>query len=143
MNALTLLKNDHKKVEDLFKRYEKLGDRAEKSKAALVKEMIRELSVHANIEETVFYPETRERVKEVEDEVLEGLEEHHVAKWTLYELSKMKPSDERFDPKVKVMMESVRHHVEEEETAIFPPVREKLTPRELDEIGARLEKARK
>jgi len=143
MNAITVLKNDHKKVEQLFKRFEKLGDGAEKTKRKLVDEMIVELSVHASIEEMVFYPRTRQEVQAAEDEVLESLEEHHIVKWTLSELQDMKPSDERFDAKVTVLIESVRHHVKEEETELFPEVSRKLGRKELNELGDELEAARK
>ncbi|MEA2681685.1 MAG: hypothetical protein QOK05_13 [Chloroflexota bacterium] len=142
MNAITVLKNDHKKVEQLFKRFEKLGDEAHQEKGAVVKEIITELSVHAHIEEEVFYPASRREVESTEDEVLESLEEHHIVKWTLSELDKMKPTDERFDAKVTVLMESVRHHVEEEETELFPEVSKALSRKELNEIGERLEQAR-
>jgi hemerythrin-like domain-containing protein len=142
MNAITVLKNDHKRVEQLFKKFEKLGDGAESAKQALVKQIIEELSVHASIEEQVFYPASRREVEDTEDTVLESLEEHHIVKWTLSELEKMKPSDERYDAKVTVLIESVRHHVEEEEEELFPEVAKKLSRKELNEIGEQLERAR-
>ena len=143
MNAITVLKADHKRVEQLFKKFEKAGDGADATKAALVKEIIEELSVHAAIEEEVFYPASRKEVTASEDDVLESLEEHHIVKWTLSELEKMKPSDERFDAKVTVLIESVRHHVEEEETELFPEVAAKLSRKQLSELGVALEEARK
>lgn len=142
MNAITVLKNDHKRVEQLFKKFEKLSDGADSAKQALVKQIIEELSVHASIEEQVFYPASRREVEETEDTVLESLEEHHIVKWTLSELDKMKPSDERYDAKVSVLIESVRHHVEEEEQELFPEVSKKLSRKELNQIGEDLEKAR-
>jgi hemerythrin superfamily protein len=143
MNAITVLKNDHKRVEQLFKRFEKLGDSAGKEKAKVVREVITELSQHAFIEEQVFYPASRRDVQDTEDMVLESLEEHHIVKWTLSELDKMKPSDERFDAKMTVLMENVRHHVEEEEKELFPDVSKKLSRKELNELGDALEAARK
>ncbi|GAC1579938.1 MAG: hemerythrin domain-containing protein [Candidatus Dormibacteria bacterium] len=143
MNAITVLKNDHKRVEQLFKRFEKLGDGAEKTKQEIVREIITELSQHAAIEEQVFYPASRREVTETEDTVLESLEEHHIVKWTLSELDKMKPSDERFDAKVTVLIESVRHHVEEEEQELFPEVSRTLGRKQLNELGDALEAARK
>jgi hemerythrin superfamily protein len=123
-DALKVLRDDHRKVEDLFARFEKAGDRAYKTKRRIVDQMIRELSVHAAIEEEAFYPAVRERMQQSEDEVLESLEEHHLVKLTLAELDRMEPTDERFDAKVMVMMESVRHHAkEEEEGELFPKVR--------------------
>src|SRR4051812_21522690 len=116
MDAITLLKNDHKTVEKLFKAFEKAGDGAKVRKRELVDKIIEELAIHAAIEEQVFYPAIRELVPESEDMVLESLEEHHIVKWTLSELEALSPENERFDAKVIVLTESVRHHVEEEES---------------------------
>src|SRR3954454_6960376 len=113
MDAITLLKDDHKTVEQLFKRFEKAGDRATTEKRRVVDRIIEELSMHAAIEEQVFYPVVRATVDKTEDEVLESLEEHHIVKWVLSELERMDPADERFDAKVTVLMENVRHHVRE------------------------------
>jgi len=145
MNAITLLKNDHKTVEDLFKRFEKLGPRAVKSKQDIVERMIRELSIHAAIEEMFFYPAVREAVEqaEVDDMVLESLEEHHIVKWVLSELEGMPADHERFDAKVTVLMENVRHHVKEEEKDLFPQVSKLLGRPVLDELGDAMAKGKK
>ncbi|HYN33435.1 MAG TPA: hemerythrin domain-containing protein, partial [Ilumatobacteraceae bacterium] len=116
MDAITLLRNDHKTVEALFKRFEKAGEGALVEKRQIVDRIIEELSVHTTIEEQVFYPVTRATVTGVEDIALESLEEHHIVKWLLSELADLDPSNERFTPKVTVLIENVRHHVEEEET---------------------------
>lgn len=141
-DAIVLLKNDHKEVERLFKAYEKLGDSAYADKRTLVDQMIEKLSVHASIEEQHFYPAVREKAEDIEDTVLEGLEEHHIVKWTLSELEGMSAEEERFHPKVTVLMESVRHHVEEEEGEMFPEVRKAMGRKALTELGAVLEKAK-
>jgi hemerythrin superfamily protein len=143
MDAITLLKNDHRSVEKLFKTFARTGDRAKKTKAELVAGMVAELSVHAAVEEQVFYPAIRTEVPDTQDEVLESLEEHHVVKWLLSELDGMSPDDERFDAKVKVLTESVRHHVEEEEQELFPRVRSALGRKRLGELGTRIEEAKK
>ncbi len=143
MDAITLLKNDHKTVEKLFKTFEKASDRAKQTKAKTVRQIIEELSVHASIEEQVFYPAIRTDVPDTEDEVLESLEEHHIVKWVLSELEDMGPDDERFDAKVTVLIENVRHHVEEEESELFPTVRKALGRKRLGEIGDALEGAKK
>jgi hemerythrin superfamily protein len=151
MDAITLLKQDHKTVESLFKQFEKLGDRAAKKKEQLVMKMIRELAVHAAIEEMLFYPAVRTAAlkkdnnlgEAASDLVLESLEEHHIVKWTLSELEKMNAGDERFDAKVQVLMENVRHHVEEEEEDLFPKTRRLLPAKMLEELGDRLMKAKK
>src|SRR6187551_159496 len=111
MDAITLLKDDHKTVERLFKQFEKAGDRAFVEKRRIVDRIIEELSVHAAIEEQFFYPVTRATVPETEDIALESLEEHHIVKWLLSELADLDPTNERFDAKVTVLMENVRHHV--------------------------------
>ena len=151
MNAIALLTRDHQEVERLFKQFEKLTERAQKSKQKIVMNIIRELAIHSAVEEMLFYPAVRtaalkaqgRALKEAADTVLESLEEHHVVKWTLSELEKMKPEDERFDAKVKVLMESVRHHVEEEQRELFPKARRLLGEEVLDQLGERIEKAKK
>jgi hemerythrin superfamily protein len=143
MDAITLLKADHKEVEKLFKTYEKLGDRAIQTKHDTATKIIKALSVHAAIEEQVFYPAVRKEVEGTDDEVLEAVEEHHIVKWVLSEINDLDPSDERYDAKVTVLIENVRHHVEEEETEMFPQVRLALGRARLGEIGAALEEAKK
>lgn len=144
MDAITSLREDHRRVEKLFKQFEKLqkDDAPAARKRELVGEMIRELSEHAAIEEQVFYPAVRREVEDAVDVVLEGLEEHHIVKWTLNELEGMAGDEERFDAKVTVLMESVRHHVEEEEGEMFPKVREVIKRKALQEMGEALEAAR-
>src|SRR3954453_15486165 len=102
MDAITLLRNDHRTVEQLFKRFEKAGDNADTAKREVVDRIIEELSVHAAIEEQLFSPAARATVPGVEDIALESLEEHHIVKWVLSELPGMAPTDERFDAKVTV-----------------------------------------
>ncbi len=143
MDAITLLKDDHKAVEALFKRFEKAGEHAYATKREIVDRIIEALSVHAAIEEQIFYPVTRATVPDTEDVVLESLEEHHIVKWVLSELEHMDPEDERFDAKVTVLIENVRHHVEEEETEYFPKVREELGRNALGDLGDALATARK
>jgi len=143
MDAITLIKHDHKTVEALFKRAEKLGDGALKEKKQIVQQIIRELAIHAAIEEQVFYPAVRKAIKAAEDDVLEALEEHHIVKWTLSELDGMNPKDERFDAKLTVLMELVRHHVKEEEQDLLPQVAKKLGRDTLETLGKALEAAKK
>ncbi len=143
MDAITLLRNDHKTVEKLFKQFEKSEESDAKGRRKLVDQMIEELSVHATIEEQVFYPAVREDVPDTNDIVLEGLEEHHIVKWTLSELQGMDPDHERFEPKVTVLMESVRHHVKEEEGELFPEVRKTLGRKRLGQIGEAMEQLKK
>jgi iron-sulfur cluster repair protein YtfE (RIC family) len=138
VDAIAHLRADHRRIERLFKSFEKSSDRAYRTKRRLVDEMIRELSRHAAIEEQIFYPAARREVPTTTDDVLEALEEHHVAKWLLSELEQMDPHNERFDAKVTVLIESVRHHVREEEQTLFPEIRGGVSRKELTELGARL-----
>jgi hemerythrin superfamily protein len=143
MDAITLLRDDHKTVEALFKRFEKAGDRAFAQKRDIVDRIIEELSVHAAIEEQVFYPVARATVPDSEAIALESLEEHHVVKWLLAELSELEPTHERFDAKVSVLIENVRHHVKEEESDFFPKVRDSLSRTQLADVGATMADAKK
>jgi hemerythrin superfamily protein len=143
MDAITLLKNDHKSVNELFKKFEKAGGSAHKTKAKLVEQIIHELAVHAAIEEVAFYPFIKRVSPDLTDDVLESLEEHHVVKWLLSELEDMSPKDERFDAKVAVLIENVRHHVAEEEREMFPRVRKLLSRSDLQDLGEALANAKK
>jgi hemerythrin superfamily protein len=141
-DAIVLLKDDHKTVEKLFKQFQNAGDNALVTKRKLVDSMIKELTVHAYIEEEIFYPAARAAVPETKDHVLESIEEHHIVVWMLSELSGLDPAHETFDAKVTVLTENVRHHVEEEEQEWFPQVRKAMGRKELQELGARMIKAR-
>jgi hemerythrin-like domain-containing protein len=88
------------------------------------------------------YPRVRKLLPDLEDDVLESYEEHHVADVLVMELANMDPEDERFRAKTMVLIENVRHHIEEEEQEWFPQVREGLGRKNLQEIGAELERAR-
>ena len=143
MNAIALLKADHGNVDHLFKEYEALGrDGDPKEKRRIVDHVIEQLSVHASIEEQLLYPALRARLDD-DFPVLEALEEHHVAKASLAEIEKLLPTSERFDAKVAVLIESVRHHVEEEERDLFELLRTSFKGTELEELGERMEEAKK
>ena len=142
MNAITLLKSDHGNVDELFKQLEALRGKDEPvEKRRLVDLVIEQLSVHAAIEEEVVYPLLRERVGD-DFPVLEALEEHHLAKVSLAEIEKLPPTSERFDAKVSVLIENIRHHVEEEETELFELMRKVFKPTELDDLGEAMEAAK-
>lgn len=146
MNALTLLKQDHQNVDALFSRFEELAKgNGTKAKADVVHKIITQLSIHAEIEEQVFYPAVRAALadKEIDPTIFEALEEHHAVKVLLSEIEKLAPAHERYDAKVTVMIENVRHHVEEEENELFPKVREAMTVQQLEEMGEAMEQAKK
>ncbi len=141
-DAIVLLKNDHKEILKTFKDFESLGDQAHKRKGQLVDKIIDLLTVHTYLENEVMYPRVRELLPDLEDDVLESYEEHHVADMLVMELAALKPEAERFTAKTMVLIENVRHHIEEEETEWFPQVREGLSRKVLQEIGAEMEAKR-
>src|ERR1019366_9030915 len=110
--TFALLKKDHDTVKDLFNRFEKAEGRPAKKK--LVAQALRELKVHATIEEEIFYPAVRKPVGK--DIMNETDEEHHVAKVLIAELEEMDGSESRYDAKFTVLAENVRHHIKEEES---------------------------
>jgi hemerythrin superfamily protein len=137
-DAIVILKEDHKKMRKLFTQFQNAGEHATARKGDIVKDIIEALTVHTYIENEVMYPEVRKLLPDLEDDVLESYEEHHVADVLCAELHAMKPDDERFDAKTTVLIENVTHHVEEEEQDWFPKVREGLGRKQLQEIGARM-----
>jgi len=142
-DAIVLLKNDHKEILKTFKDFEKAGESATATKGKLVDKMIELLTVHTYIENEVMYPRVRELLPDLEDDVLESYEEHHVADVLVIELAAMKPDAERFDAKTTVLIENVRHHIEEEEQEWFPQVREGLGRKVLQDLGAEMLEAKK
>lgn len=142
-DALAVLKTDHDKVKELFSQFDALGDGATKTKQDLARKICQELTVHARIEEEVFYPRVRKAGEEEKDEVLEGLEEHKLIKELVAELEGMTPEDETFDAKVKVLKEQVEHHVKEEEGEMFPRVRKAIKEAELIRLGGELTEAKR
>jgi hemerythrin superfamily protein len=135
-DAVALIKEDHRKVEQLFREFEEAGDRAYKTKQRLVEQIIRELEVHATIEEETYYPAVEAKAKKDGKElVAEAVEEHHVVRVLLGELASMSATDDAFDAKVTVLMENVRHHVEEEESEMLPKSEEVLGSEELTRLG--------
>jgi hemerythrin superfamily protein len=141
-DAIVLLKQDHKEIRRLFREFQQAGEDATARKGKLVDDIIEALTVHTYIENEVMYPRVRELLPDLEDDVLESYEEHHVADLLVVELAAMKPSAERFDAKTTVLIESVTHHIEEEEEEWFPKVREGLGRKALQQIGAEMQKAR-
>jgi hemerythrin superfamily protein len=110
-DAIALLKQDHRTVEDLFAKFEKAS--GDGRKQSLAEEICLELSVHAQIEEEIFYPACEGKVDE--DLLKESYVEHDGAKVLIAEIMNGGPSDEFYDAKVKVLSEEIQHHVEEEE----------------------------
>ena len=137
MNAIELLKQDHKTVDKLFQKVEATE---ESEHTALFEQIKFELEVHTHIEETVFYPKLKEEGdEELKKITLEGIEEHHQAKVFLRELSSLAEDSEKFEPKLKVLMEDIKHHVQEEEGEMFPMIEEQFDASVLEELGKQLE----
>lgn len=137
-DAIVMLKDDHKQVRALFRDYQRAGDNAKATKSRLAEKIVEELTVHTYIENEGMYPAVAMLVPELESDIIESLEEHHIADVLCMELTLMSPESEHFDPKVTVLMECVEHHIAEEEQEWFPKVREKLGRKDLQDIGMRL-----
>ena len=134
-DAIALLKEDHRKVEELFEQFEKAIGEGLKEKLAL--EICKELTIHTIIEEEIFYPSIEGKVDE--DLLKESFVEHDAAKVLIAEIEAGGPSDEYYDAKVKVLKEEIEHHVEEEEKpkeGLFAQTREADV--DLKELGERL-----
>ena len=142
-DAIVLLKNDHKEIRKAFREFEKAGENAHRTKGKLVDRIIELLTVHTYIENEVMYPRVRELLPDLEDDVLESYEEHHVADVLVMELVGMSPEAERFTAKTTVLIENVRHHIDEEEQEWFPKVREGLGRKTLQALGADMIEAKK
>ncbi len=141
-DAIVILRDDHKEVRALFREFEK-STTTKARKGSIVKKVIELLTVHTYIENEVMYPQVRQLLPELEDDVLESYEEHHVADVLVMELAALRPGDERFEAKTTVLIENVRHHMDEEEQDWFPKVREGLSRTQLRELGDQLLEAKK
>jgi len=117
-NAIAGLKADHQNVKTLFDDFENTDDRA--MKTTIVNEALEELSLHATLEEELFYPAVRQSIQDEHGVMNEADEEHHVAKILIAELEEMDGSDSHYDAKFTVLAENVRHHIKEEEEDMFP-----------------------
>ena len=135
-DAVTLLKADHRKVEDLFEKFEKARDSGRKE--ALVREICTALCLHTLLEEEIFYPACQAQIDE-EDIVEEAYVEHDSAKVLVAELMKSSAQDDFFDAKVSVLSEEIKHHVKEEEKrgeGVF--AKAKAAGMDLDDLGERI-----
>jgi hemerythrin superfamily protein len=137
-DAIVYLKDQHKVVKRLFKEFQGAGEDATAKKGKLVEQILENLTVHTYLENEVMYPEVRKLMPDLEDDILESYEEHHVADVLCMELAGMSPDDERFDAKTSVLIENVTHHIDEEEKDWFPEVRKGIGRKQLQEIGARM-----
>ena len=132
-DATTLLRADHKLVNELFAEYEKA--RSPSKKKELVAQICTELTVHAQIEEEIFYPAVKQALKDKEL-VPEATVEHSTMKDMIAQIEGIEPDGEMFDAKVQVLSEYVKHHVKEEQTEMFPKA--KASSLDMTELGAEL-----
>ena len=132
--AIELLMSDHRKVEDLFEQFEQEKESDEGTRRDIAQKICAELTVHAQVEEELFYPGLRENLEDDEMEMLEEAQvEHQTAKDLIAQIEGATEIDEVYNAKVKVLSEYIKHHVQEEENEIFPEVRDEQE--ELDELG--------
>lgn len=138
MDALELLEQDHANVKKLFEQAE---DAEQKEQRAIFTQIKTELEIHTHIEESVFYP-AMQRYDELKDMVAESLEEHNKVKTLLKEMDGMSGGED-FEDKLEELIDNVEHHAEdEEESKMFPKVRELVSAAELDKLGAQLQAAK-
>jgi hemerythrin superfamily protein len=133
MSAIDFLEEDHRQVEEFFDEYEELEDASDKNQLAA--KICTALQAHTQIEEEIFYPAAREAIENPEL-IDEAIVEHASAKELIGEIENMKPGDELYDAKVKVLQEQVLHHVEEEEGELFPQV--EASELDLDALGKKM-----
>ncbi len=136
MEATKFLENQHREVEALFEKIEKLGDGGGREKKALFAELAEKIETHAKLEEKLFYPEGEEID---EDTTLEAYEEHDVVRSLIRKIKRTSVSDDSFMAKITVLKELIEHHVEEEEGEYFPKCRNEMGEVKLRELGEKLE----
>ena len=140
-DAIKLLTEDHAKVKKLFREYEKLSKKEdEDEKEELAQQICKELTVHSQLEEEIFYPAAREAIKD-DDLLNEALVEHSSAKDLISEIKSMKIDDPMYDAVVTVLGEYVNHHIQEEEEKIFPKAQK--SKMDLEELGTELAESKK
>lgn len=136
--AIEVLMADHRKVEDLFVQYESAKEADDESRRDIAAAVCAELTVHATVEEEIFYPWLRETLDEDDMELVEEAQvEHNGAKDLIAQIQDASEVDAVFDAKVKVLSEYIKHHVKEEENEIFPSVAGEREA--LDELGQEME----
>jgi hemerythrin superfamily protein len=141
MNAIDLLKADHEKVKGILSQLSESTDRALKKRVELLDKLEMEITIHTQLEEQILYPAFKEAGGKEEDEMYyEAKEEHRtVDSLVLPDLKGTDPSTPEFAGRVKVVKELLEHHIEEEETEMFPKAKKLLGKAKLDEMGEQME----
>jgi hypothetical protein len=142
VDALALLKADHEKARKLMEELAETTERGVKTREEKWTRLLKELTIHENIEEEIFYPALHERPR-LKDIVLEALEEHHLVDDIVEQLRDTPFDDEHWGAKFKVTKENVEHHIEEEEGPMFQEVRREFSKDELEELGSRMEASKR
>ncbi|CAN5599521.1 hemerythrin domain-containing protein [soil metagenome] len=137
MNALRLLKDDHKKVKELLEELDSTSEEKTAEREELFGRVRKEMEVHEAIEEEIFYPALKEHPK-ARDIVLEGYEEHNVVDKLMGEMSELSVEDERWEAKLSVMKENIEHHIEEEEEEMFEQAEAAFDDGDLESLGDRM-----
>ncbi|MDP9153472.1 hemerythrin domain-containing protein [Caballeronia sordidicola] len=138
-DALTMLEEEHRAVEKLFEAFERADENDLERKATLVQRACELLTMHAIVEEEILYPAAKDALgKDDKDDVNEAYVEHFLVKTLIEKFTTMQAGDEGFDATFKVLTESVNHHVEEEESELFPELRK--TKLDLKAMGEQIAK---
>ena len=137
MDAIKLLEQQHREVEELFEQFEKVGDKNDELLMELAARIADNLAAHATIEEKIFYPSVY--VGPTMEKLQHAVEEHLSAKRVIADILDMDPTDAQFKAKVMVLQELIEHHVKEEEKDLFPKVKKLMTKEELEVIGEQME----
>ncbi len=137
MNAIELLTQQHREVEELFEEFETAGEGARKTKERTCQQIGDALAVHATIEEKIFDPESKQA--NTEELLRESVEEHLAMKKLLADIMESDLDDPQYEAKMKVLKEQVEHHVEEEERELFPLVGKSCSKEELEDMGGRMQ----
>jgi hemerythrin superfamily protein len=137
MDALEILKQDHKRILSLIQQCE--GKVGKERLHDLGKQIVRELSIHAELEEKLVYPKIRQLPeREANFEIIEALEQHHIIKLIVGELNGMKPDDDVYLAKILTLRDVLETHIEEEEGEIFPLAQRNMSKHQLKDLGAEL-----
>jgi hemerythrin-like domain-containing protein len=138
MDAISLLKTDHKKVLRILADIDSTTDRAEKKRKKLFEDIVNEITVHTKIEEKIFYPALKEYAK-AKNIILEAYEEHGLVDKIIADLKRVNYTDEKWKAKFSVLMENLKHHIKEEEKIMFPLSKRLLDKNELKSLGEDME----
>lgn len=138
MDIYELLKKDHETVASLFDKLEETAEDEADERERLFAEIDRELTIHAEIEESIFYPALKNAEK-THDEVMEAIEEHQIVKQLMAEMQDLGTEDDQWEAKLTVLREIVEHHVEEEENEMFPKAKKVLDDDEAEALAERVE----